>query len=116
MIIGVLAILKAGGAYVPLDPAYASERLQDILTDISPSIVIADKSGQKVLGDELLMSVSVVDPNAEDIYSILNSNNNQLANSTSNPQVPGLTSHHLAYVIYTSGSTGKPKGVMVEHQ
>ncbi|KAF9983058.1 hypothetical protein BGZ65_002231 [Modicella reniformis] len=109
MVVGVLAILKAGGAYVPLDPAYASERLRDILTDASPSIVVADKCGQKALGEVSLSSVCVVDPNGVDMDSVLSS-------STSNPQVPGLTSHHLMYIIYTSGSTGKAKGVLIEHQ
>ncbi|KAF9208719.1 hypothetical protein BGZ49_007793 [Haplosporangium sp. Z 27] len=107
MIIGVLAILKAGGAYVPLDPAYASERLRDILSDSDPSIVLADESGRKALG-EALISVTVVDPNMT-----LDSNQ---ALERSNPEIQGLNSHHQAYIIYTSGSTGKPKGVSIEHQ
>ncbi|KAF9921362.1 hypothetical protein BGZ65_010413, partial [Modicella reniformis] len=63
MIIGILAILKAGGAYVPLDPAYASERLQDILRDSAPDVVVADKRGRSTLKLEALSSVKVVDPN-----------------------------------------------------
>jgi amino acid adenylation domain-containing protein len=63
MIVGVLAILKAGGAYVPLDPTYTSSRLRDILVDVNPTIVIADESGQRVLGQEALHSVRVIDPN-----------------------------------------------------
>jgi non-ribosomal peptide synthetase component F len=63
MIVGVLAILKAGGAYVPLDPAYASDRLRDILADSDPNIVIADETGQIALGDALLSSKAVIDPN-----------------------------------------------------
>ncbi|KAF9970621.1 hypothetical protein BGZ65_011000, partial [Modicella reniformis] len=120
MVIGTMAILKAGGAYVPLDPAYASERLRDTLIDAGPSIVIADKAGRMTLGDEVLSSVTVVDPNM--LLSTLDgskrSSNGRatLDRICSNPEVPGLTSRHLAYVIYTSGSTGKPKGVMVEHQ
>ncbi|KAF9995689.1 hypothetical protein BGZ65_008673, partial [Modicella reniformis] len=62
MIVGVLAILKAGGAYVPLDPAYASERLQDILKDSTPDVVVADKRGRSTLGTEALSSMTVVDP------------------------------------------------------
>ncbi|KAF9346253.1 hypothetical protein BGX26_002258, partial [Mortierella sp. AD094] len=104
MIIGLMAVLKAGGAYVPLDPTFASERLYDILTDASPSILVADNSGVKALGSSISPSMAVVDPNA------------QLEKRTSNPHISALGSHHLAYVIYTSGSTGKPKGVMIEHQ
>ncbi|KAK9680247.1 hypothetical protein K7432_015999 [Basidiobolus ranarum] len=104
VVIGILAILKAGGAYLPLDPVYASERLADILSDASPSIILADKHGQNTIGEASLLTLTVIDPNMQ-----LDENH------TENPQVPSLTSHHLAYVIYTSGSTGKPKGVMVEH-
>lgn len=102
-VISILAILKAGGAYLPLDPVYASSRLLDIISDATPSIVIADALGRKILGGEALSSLTVIDPNSE------------LETSAENPLVADLTSSHLAYVIYTSGSTGRPKGVMVEH-
>ncbi|KAF9169237.1 hypothetical protein BGX20_010618, partial [Mortierella sp. AD010] len=103
MIIGILAVLKAGGAYVPLDPTFASERLNDILADASPSVLLADKSGTEALHSSTLHSMNVVDPNVVP------------EGPTNNPFIPELMPHHLAYVIYTSGSTGKPKGVMVEH-
>ncbi|MCF2135391.1 amino acid adenylation domain-containing protein, partial [Mycetohabitans sp. B3] len=103
MVVGLLAILKAGGAYVPLDPAYPPERLAHILADTAPAIVLADAAGQSALGDTVLASFTVLDPNVLP------------ERATTNPQVPGLSARHLAYVIYTSGSTGIPKGVMVEH-
>jgi len=40
LMIGLLAILKAGGAYVPLDPSYPAERLQWMLTDAKPLVLI----------------------------------------------------------------------------
>ncbi|KAF9342714.1 hypothetical protein BGX26_006993, partial [Mortierella sp. AD094] len=98
MIIGLLAVLKAGGAYVPLDPTFASERLNDILVDASPPILLADKSGLEALHSPILQSMKVIDT------SIV------LDGKASNPVVLDLMPHHLAYVIYTSGSTGKPKG------
>ncbi|KAF9344823.1 hypothetical protein BGX26_003855, partial [Mortierella sp. AD094] len=103
MIIGLLAVLKAGGAYVPLDPTFASERLNDIFADASPSVLLADDSGIAALGSSISDSAVVVKPNV------------LFEKSTINPHISGLTPNHLAYVIYTSGSTGKPKGVMVEH-
>jgi non-ribosomal peptide synthetase component F len=63
MIERLLAILKAGGAYVPLDPSYSRERLRDILMDASPSILIADNHGKDALGEAILFSVTVMDPN-----------------------------------------------------
>ncbi|KAF9992338.1 hypothetical protein BGZ80_008599, partial [Entomortierella chlamydospora] len=103
MMIAILAVLKAGGAYVPLDPTFASERLNDILIDSSPSILLADECGVKTLSPEIMESMPVIDPNV------------LIEKSFTNPQIQALTINNLAYVIYTSGSTGKPKGVMVEH-
>ncbi|KAG0220637.1 hypothetical protein BGX31_010763, partial [Mortierella sp. GBA43] len=101
MIVGILAIMKAGGAYVPLDPSYPSDRIRDILQDASPTIAVADRTGQTVLSGSAL---TIVEPNTLLDYAI------------SNPVIPELTSRNLAYIIYTSGSTGKPKGVMIEHR
>ncbi|MBS9439721.1 amino acid adenylation domain-containing protein [Photorhabdus noenieputensis] len=103
-IIGLLAVLKAGGAYVPLDPAYPGERLAYMLTDATPVILMADNVGRAALSEDILATLTVLDPNTLS------------EQPDSNPQVSGLTSQHLAYVIYTSGSTGRPKGVMIEHR
>ncbi|WP_338927323.1 non-ribosomal peptide synthase/polyketide synthase (plasmid) [Mycetohabitans endofungorum] len=103
MVVGLLAIMKAGGAYVPLDPAYPCERLAHILADTGSAIALADTAGQSALGDAVMASFTVLDPNVLP------------ERAATNPQVPELTARHLAYVIYTSGSTGMPKGVMVEH-
>ncbi|KAF8946543.1 hypothetical protein BGZ46_005767, partial [Entomortierella lignicola] len=83
---------------------YASGRLLDIISDASPSILLADRLGRDILGEEALSSMTVVDPNMI------------IEGSFDNVDVDDLSSHNLAYVIYTSGSTGKPKGVMVEHR
>ncbi|WP_099115050.1 non-ribosomal peptide synthetase, partial [Xenorhabdus miraniensis] len=104
MVVSLLAVLKAGGAYVPLDITYPTERLAYILSDSAPSVILADGTGQSILGDEVLAELTVLDPTI------------QPDQPDSNPQVSALTPQHLAYVIYTSGSTGQPKGVMVEHQ
>ncbi|ORY00193.1 hypothetical protein K493DRAFT_298977 [Basidiobolus meristosporus CBS 931.73] len=104
MIMGLLAILKSGGAYVPLDPAYPCARLAQILADATPMIIVADSIGCSVLGEAVLSSRTIVDPDRLPGVSL------------TNPQIPKLTARHLAYVIYTSGSTGIPKGVMMEHR
>ncbi|KAG0199032.1 hypothetical protein BGX31_004407, partial [Mortierella sp. GBA43] len=98
MITGILGILKAGGAYVPLDPAYASGRLRDILADATPAVVLVDESGRNALGEELLSSTTILDPN-----TLLNIGDSKSC-VTPNPQVSGLNSRHLAYGIFTSGS------------
>ncbi|QUJ68780.1 amino acid adenylation domain-containing protein [Photobacterium sp. GJ3] len=104
-VVAILAILKAGGAYVPLDPAYSGERLEYILADANPVLLLVDQAGQDALGQQDVPQLVLDQHSPEESTS-----------PEQNPQVPGLTPEHLAYVIYTSGSTGQPKGVMVEHR
>jgi len=50
MVVGLLAVLKAGGAYVPLDPVYPAERLEYMLADSAPVVMLTEgdlESGQK---------------------------------------------------------------------
>jgi amino acid adenylation domain-containing protein len=107
LVICLLAILKAGGAYVPLDLSYPRARLQELVSDADPILVLVDAAGRQALApnaaDDGVARVSVDDP-AE-----------WATERDSNPQVAGLSSRHLAYVIYTSGSTGAPKGAQNEH-
>ncbi|WP_429349571.1 AMP-binding protein [Paraburkholderia sp. Clong3] len=110
MVVGILAILKAGGAYVPLDPAYPSARLNQVLEDAAPRLLLCDAAGRQALGADALGQVSVVDlDTATPGWA-------GRPSSDPDPRALGLTARHLAYIIYTSGSTGTPKGVMVEHQ
>ena len=84
--VAILGTLKAGGAYLPLDPAYPPSRLQWMVDDAEPLIVLDDDSWPDVSGQP----------------------------ETSPPA--GVTPANLAYVIYTSGSTGTPKGALIEHR
>src|SRR6478672_1536236 len=101
MVVGLLGILKAGGAYVPLDPEYPAERLQYMLNDSAPAVLLTQKQLRERftwIGTDL----PVLDLSDSAAWQ------NKPAR---NPGRAGLTSGNLAYVIYTSGSTGLPKGV-----
>ncbi|MCU7645701.1 non-ribosomal peptide synthetase [Pseudomonas piscis] len=102
-LVGLLAILKAGGAYVPIDPAHPDERLNYLLADSSPRVVLVQAELRQRL-PALAVPVLELDPR------------HWQDQPGDNLEVPGLSERNLAYVIYTSGSTGLPKGVMVEHQ
>ncbi|MBE2222869.1 MAG: acyltransferase domain-containing protein, partial [Anaerolineae bacterium] len=41
MIVALLGILKAGGAYLPLDPTYPESRLQFMVEDAQPAVILA---------------------------------------------------------------------------
>jgi amino acid adenylation domain-containing protein len=112
MVVAILGIVKAGGAYVPLDPAYPEERLEYMLEDSAPVVLLAHLSADaRSRVNSILASaaVPVVDLQADSAAWRYESEADLSADES------GLKPHHLAYVIYTSGSTGKPKGVMVEH-
>ncbi|MBK5533687.1 amino acid adenylation domain-containing protein [Pseudomonas sp. TH08] len=102
-LVGLLAVLKAGAGYVPIDPAHPSERLNYLLNDSAP-VVVLTLSDLRARLPKLDVPVIELDQREGP------------ADNFANPSVPGLTTANLAYVIYTSGSTGLPKGVMVEHR
>lgn len=106
MMVALLAILKAGAAYLPLDPDYPADRLQFMLEDSEPMLVVAqDHLADRVPGPVPIVSLT----GAADL----------LADVPADPAPPPgdeVRPHHLAYVIYTSGSTGRPKGVMIAHE
>ncbi len=100
MMVGLLAILKAGGVYVALDPDYPMVRLQDILDDTQPELLIvqesvdrfADFGGTKVCLDRDWQQIA-----------------QQPADN-----LPSLTTpDDLINIVYTSSTTGKPKGARI---
>ncbi|HEU0077947.1 MAG TPA: amino acid adenylation domain-containing protein, partial [Longimicrobiaceae bacterium] len=105
MVVGLLAVLKAGGAYVPLDPAYPAERLDLMLRDSAPVVLLTQTSlaGRFTGTDVPLLDVE----SGAAAWA---------SQPHTNPERGDLTSLHPAYVIYTSGSTGRPKGVAVVHR
>lgn len=107
ILMAVLGTLKAGGAYVPLDTTNPPARLQHILNDAQPEVIVTQKN--------LLDRISSTTAEVIDLDNLWD----QLAEYDDDDlDTRGLPSNpdNLAYVIYTSGSTGVPKGVMVTHR
>ncbi|MGK3939207.1 condensation domain-containing protein [Streptomyces sp. RP5T] len=50
MIVSLLAVLKAGAAYLPIDPAYPRERIEFMLTDARPALLITTSDTAERLG------------------------------------------------------------------
>src|SRR6185437_15714778 len=107
MVVGLLGILKAGAAYVPLDPNYPRERLQHMLEDAAPQVVLTTAELQNVLPPTGAQIIAV-DAKLQEIRA-------QQDENLRAAQL-GLSSQDLVYVIYTSGSTGKPKGTAMSHR
>lgn len=104
MIVGMLGILKSGAAYVPFDPAYPEAHKDFMMQDANVPILLT----QQHLIDKL--------PKNQTEVVCLDTDWQQIADSSEENPNTEVTPSDLAYVIYTSGSTGKPKGVMIAHR
>ena len=120
LVVTLLAIFKAGLAYVPIAPNWPEGRIQHILEDCTPIMVITNTNARliyraesKVVGGnhqrEILQYEDLMDEAVAKKVSINDLSENE---SIEGQQVIGST---LYTVLYTSGSTGKPKGVRHLH-
>lgn len=105
MVVGLLGILKAGGAYMPLDPKHPFERLQYMLEDAVPRVLLTSR--------ELRVALPLTHAEVTELDSSEDSSSHMLPNLSG--EKIGLTAQNLIYVIYTSGSTGRPKGTAMSH-
>jgi amino acid adenylation domain-containing protein len=90
MIACIIGIWKAGGTYVPIPTNYPADRVQVMLDDAAPKVVV---------NEELLREFA-----AKEQESVAAPINRKVAPD------------QVAYIMYTSGSMGKPKGVQVIHR
>ncbi|WP_344515878.1 amino acid adenylation domain-containing protein, partial [Dactylosporangium maewongense] len=101
LMVVLLGVLKAGGAYLPIDPDLPVERVEFMLADAGPAVVVTASAGVVTrAGRSVGVPVLVLDEASLPVGRVDDA---------------GLVAAHPAYVIYTSGSTGRPKGVLVSH-
>ncbi|WP_143064704.1 non-ribosomal peptide synthetase, partial [Streptomyces colonosanans] len=106
LVVAVLAVLKAGAAYLPLDPDYPAARLEFMVSDARPELLITSSAfDDRPLGPQEPDRLVLDSPEATALLETLPETDPRSAVAPDNP----------AYVIYTSGSTGRPKGVVVSH-
>jgi len=96
----ILGVMKAGAGYLPLDTGNPVDRIEYILTDAEPAVVVVDEETRDLdlwrqVGD--LAALVRVDDLIGDVPAM--------------PVTTHVSADMRAYVIYTSGSTGRPKGV-----
>jgi amino acid adenylation domain-containing protein len=99
----VLGVMKSGAAYIPLDPMYPADRIEFMVSDAEPALLLTQERHLQTTPAALAPRVAI---DADGALEGL---------SEENP--PTVASgDDLAYVIYTSGSTGKPKGAMIANR
>lgn len=98
LVLALLAVLRAGAAYVPLDPNWPAARLQKILADAQPQLLLSESPREDLYEQSVRLADLLSDSQAE------------LA------PLDSIRLEHAAYLLYTSGTSGEPKGVVIEHR
>ncbi|KZB80204.1 non-ribosomal peptide synthetase [Amycolatopsis regifaucium] len=96
----LLGVTFAGGAFVPVDPDYPRDRVQFMLANSAPGVLVCTKATRSFVPAEFAGTVLVLE---------------ELPTTDPVAESPAVAPEDAAYVIYTSGSTGVPKGVLVTH-
>ncbi|KAL8826215.1 MAG: hypothetical protein Q9191_003942 [Dirinaria sp. TL-2023a] len=102
LLVVILAVLKLGAAYVPIDPSFPAERINQMIEDAGPKLILLSDRPTKGLAHWKDLCLSVGEARDSSIVDTTNLGTE-------------IQTQDLAYVIYTSGSTGRPKGVEISH-
>ncbi|HEU4963502.1 MAG TPA: amino acid adenylation domain-containing protein [Bacilli bacterium] len=100
----ILGVLKAGCAYVPIDPELPQARIEYLLEDCAPAVVLTHRH-----------LLTRVDNFAGDVLA-WEDRREAVAACTATRPTSVNSPEDAAYIIYTSGSTGKPKGTVLSHE
>lgn len=100
LVLAQLAVLFAGATHVAIDPDDPLSRLEYILDDCSPTLVVCSES----LADRV--------PKHHRAYVIGEASS---GGSDDRPPAVDIQGSDGAYLIYTSGTTGAPKASLITH-
>lgn len=100
ILIAMIAALKAGRAYVPVDITFPQDRIDSILEEVNPRVII------NCTDAEIFSDVNKININEL----------NEVCNLYKNKEIDKkywVKEDDNCYILFTSGSTGKPKGVQI---
>ena len=100
-----LSVIKAGATGLFLDPALPESRLQAIVQQVRPILVLASPANES-MGSTMAEHVLVVSHESIRLVS----------ERCETKPLPPVHPSDLLYAVFTSGSTGTPKGVLIQHR
>ncbi len=99
-------VVYSGQAYVPIDSKLPGARIRKILSQLEPSVILADEASYETVrefaGDTPILVVEELCRTKADSV-LLDKIRSEMVETDP------------LYIIYTSGSTGNPKGVITSH-
>ena len=103
-VIALMGVLKAGKCCVPMDPLYPRARIQYILEDSGPSVIVTNSRNRAVAGELAGAETAII--NMDELDEGISDADLGLSISPGSPNA----------IYYTSGTTGQPKGVIRVHR
>ncbi|MFD4698476.1 amino acid adenylation domain-containing protein [Streptomyces niveus] len=110
-IAALLGVLKAGAVYAPIDPSLPTARIEAILDDALPRLVLTAPSTEELIPRDSPRLILGAHERAGEPADVADTGLRGCGTSRRTP-----TPDDPAYLIHTSGSTGRPKGVLVGHR
>ena len=96
----IMGALKSGRAYIPIDVSYPKERVEAIISEVNPKVLVDFSKGNTF----------------ENLRVLKEKELNEIQKEYEDAKVEKsnwVKEDENAYILFTSGSTGKPKGVQI---
>ncbi|MFD3664797.1 amino acid adenylation domain-containing protein [Streptomyces sp. NPDC058659] len=117
LLVALLAVHRTGAAYLPVDPHHPKDRVETVLTEAAPLLVLSDRATRDALGTDDWLTLDDPRLTAGTGTQSPNPTPSPIPDASPSPSPNGaIPADATAYVLYTSGSTGRPKGVAVTHR
>ena len=103
ILISILAIHKINAVYVPLDTEYPLGRIETVVQQVCPAVIICASDRFSEIEDSF--DIQIINLPAIDLSAFARSNPNYSCSPDS-----------VSHIFFTSGTTGTPKGVVSSHR